>query len=134
MLRGCKKNNVCSAMNFSIDFVYIIVGSRHEKIFYRHTTNARTCTQIRVCLVLAVRTVDSQVRARAAVRMNPTTVFLTTLIMFPTRDEGDLGFSADPVGVGVDVPLLVPTVSLEPVGGISPNLHGYIIGTSLRAD
>ena len=29
---------------------------------------------------------------------------------------------------------LVPTISLEPVDGIPPNLPGYIIGTSLRAD
>ena len=28
----------------------------------------------------------------------------------------------------------VPTISLEPVGGIPPNLPGYIIGPSLRAD
>ena len=27
----------------------------------------------------------------------------------------------------------VPTISLEPVDGIPPNLSGYIIGTSLRA-
>ena len=29
---------------------------------------------------------------------------------------------------------LVSTISLEPVNGIPPNLPGYIIGTSLRAD
>ena len=29
---------------------------------------------------------------------------------------------------------LVPMISLEPVDGIPPNLSGYIIGTSLRAD
>ena len=39
------------------------------------------------------------------------------------------GFSADPVGI----PLLVCMISLESVCGISPNLHGYIIRTSLRA-
>ena len=48
----------------------------------------------------------------------------------------------DPVGVGVGVgisvsnsiPILVPTVSLEPVGGNAINLFGYFIRTSLRAD
>ena len=29
---------------------------------------------------------------------------------------------------------LAPTISLEPVDGIPPNLPGYIIGTNLRAD
>ena len=29
--------------------------------------------------------------------------------------------------------VLVPTISLEPVDGIPPNLPGCIIGTSLRA-
>ena len=29
--------------------------------------------------------------------------------------------------------ILVPTISLEPVDGIPPNLPGYIIGASLRA-
>ena len=29
---------------------------------------------------------------------------------------------------------LVPTISLEPVDGIPPNVPGYITGTSLRAD
>ena len=29
---------------------------------------------------------------------------------------------------------LVPTISLESMKGISSNLHGYIIGNSLRAD
>ena len=43
---------------------------------------------------------------------------------------GHIGFSADPVGVGV--PLLVPTISLERMGGLSLNLYGYIVGTSLR--
>ena len=44
----------------------------------------------------------------------------------PTRGEGGhTGFGADPVCVGVGVPFLVPTISLEPMSGISPNLHGY---------
>ena len=29
---------------------------------------------------------------------------------------------------------LVCTISLKAIDGISPNLHGYIIGTSLRVD
>ena len=40
------------------------------------------------------------------------------------------GSSVDPIGV----PLFVCMISLEPVYGISLNLHGYIIRTSLRAD
>ena len=51
------------------------------------------------------------------------------------RGGGHIGFSADPigvgvrvgVGVGVSVPFLLPTISYLPLGGISPNLHGYII-------
>ena len=61
---------------------------------------------------------------------------MINIIMSPTKcEEGHIGFSADPVGVGarVGVTELVPTVSLEPVDGIPPNLPGYIIGTSLRA-
>ena len=30
--------------------------------------------------------------------------------------------------------LSVCTISLEPMNGMSPNLHGYTIGTSLRDD
>ena len=53
----------------------------------------------------------------------------------PTTGEGaHTGFSGDPIGIGVDVLLLVPVVSIEPIGGSSPNLHGYIIRASLRAD
>ena len=45
----------------------------------------------------------------------------------------------DPVSVGVgvgisvsnNISILVPTVSLEPVGGNAINLHGYIIRTSI---
>ena len=44
-------------------------------------------------------------------------------------ETGRIGFIVDPVAVF----FLVHTISLEPVGGISPNLNGYIIGTSLRA-
>ena len=49
----------------------------------------------------------------------------------PKVRGGHICFSADSIGVGAR--LLLPRISLEPVGGISPNLHGYIIGTSLRA-
>ena len=45
----------------------------------------------------------------------------------PQVKEGHTGF-------GVDVPLLVCRISLEPVCGISPNLQGYIVGTNSRAD
>ena len=50
---------------------------------------------------------------------------------------GHTGFTADPLGVGVGVdvgvPELAPMISLEPMNGISPNLHGYISGTGLKA-
>ena len=36
---------------------------------------------------------------------------------------GNTGFSVDPIGVGVDIPLLVCRISLEPGCRISPNLH-----------
>ena len=53
----------------------------------------------------------------------------------PITGEGaHIGFSGDPIGICVGVLLLVPVVSIEPVGGSSPNLHGYIIRASLRAD
>ena len=50
----------------------------------------------------------------------------------PTLEvRGHTGFRADPVGVGVrvgiGVPLLVPTISLEPMGRISTNLHCNLI-------
>ena len=45
---------------------------------------------------------------------------------------GHIVFSADPVGVPLRV--YVPMIFLEPMGGISPNLHGYLIRISLRAD
>ena len=48
----------------------------------------------------------------------------------PTKVRGDIDFIVDPICVT----LLVPKISLELVAGISPNLHGYIVGTSLRAD
>ena len=51
---------------------------------------------------------------------------------------GHTGFSMAPIGVsnhaGIWVPVLAPMISFEPIGEISSNLHGYIIGTSLRAD
>ena len=48
----------------------------------------------------------------------------------------------DPVGVGfrvgagisISIPDLVSMVSAEPICGISPNLHAYIIGASLGVD
>ena len=64
------------------------------------------------------------------------------MIMSPYKGEGgNIGFSVDPVGVGVRVSVGVRVtdsctldISLEPVDGIPPNLPGYIIGTNLRAD
>ena len=51
--------------------------------------------------------------------------------MSPAKGKGGhIGFSADPVCAGVSVPFLVAEIYLEP---ISPNLHGYISRTSLRA-
>ena len=66
-------------------------------------------------------------------------IFLSTIIMSPTKGEGD-------ILVSVRIPLelasvsasarqnLVPTISLEPVDRIRPNLPIYIIRTILRAD
>ena len=52
----------------------------------------------------------------------------------PTIGEGGLtSFSADP-GHRRWRDSLVSTISLESTGGILPDLHGYIIGTSQRAD
>ena len=77
------------------------------------------------------------------------THFLLGLIVFgkllcpPTNgEEEDIGFSANNVGVGVHVAIGVglgigvgmTNSSFEPVDGIPPTLHGYIIGTSFRAD
>ena len=53
-----------------------------------------------------------------------------TLIMSLRGEGGHIGFSVDPVDIGIGIPLLVPMISLEPMGEISPNLHGYIIRTS----
>ena len=37
-----------------------------------------------------------------------------------TKGEGGhIGFSAGPVGVCVDIPLVITTISLEPMGGVS---------------
>ena len=59
--------------------------------------------------------------------------------MSSTKGEGrHIGFSADPVGVGVRVGVGVSdsctTISLEPGDEIPPYLPGYIIWTCLRAD
>ena len=48
-------------------------------------------------------------------------------------DFGDLDLIFKVTG-GHKWQFLVPTISLEPMDGISPNLHGYINGTSLRAE
>ena len=52
--------------------------------------------------------------------------------MSPTKGEGGhINFSADP-GRRRRRDSLVSTIFLESMGGILPNLHGYIIGTSQR--
>ena len=56
----------------------------------------------------------------------------TFRIIFPTKGEGGhIGFSADPVGFGdgvcVGVDRFVPTISLEEIDGVPPNLSGYIL-------
>ena len=54
------------------------------------------------------------------------------LVCPPTKGEGvHISFSADPWRRRDS---LVSTISLESMGGILPDLHGYIIGTSQRAD
>ena len=55
----------------------------------------------------------------------------------PTKVRWDILISAWILLVSASVSasqILVPTISLEPVDGIQPNLPGYIIRTSLRAD
>ena len=47
------------------------------------------------------------------------------------RGGGHISFSADPVRRRDS---LVSTISLESMDEILPDLHGYIIGTSQRAD
>ena len=54
----------------------------------------------------------------------------------PTKGEGGhitSSFSGDP-GHWCRRDKFVSTILLESVGGILPDLHGYIIGTSQRAD
>ena len=46
-----------------------------------------------------------------------------------TQGKGALVFGADPVVVASERQLLVCTISNEPVGGFSPNSHGYNIWT-----
>ena len=54
--------------------------------------------------------------------------------MSPTKGEGGhISFSADP-GRRHWRDSLVSTISLESMGGVLPDSHGYIIGTSQRAD
>ena len=54
--------------------------------------------------------------------------------MSPTKGEvGHISFSADP-GRRRRRDSWVSTISLESMGGILPDLHEYIIGTSKRAD
>ena len=57
---------------------------------------------------------------------------------FHQGEGGHTSFSEDPDGVSIcvsiGVTILVGTISLELVLGIPPNLHGYIFGSSLRAD
>ena len=60
--------------------------------------------------------------------------FINLLIMSPTKGEvGHISFSADP-GRRRRRDSWVSTISLESMGGILPDLHEYIIGTSQRAD
>ena len=49
----------------------------------------------------------------------------------PQKVRGDISFRADP---GRRRDKFVSIISLESVGGIFPGLHGYITGTSQRAD
>ena len=52
------------------------------------------------------------------------------LLCPPTKcEEGHISFSADP-GRQRRRDSLVSTIFLESMGGILPDLHGYIIGTS----
>ena len=54
------------------------------------------------------------------------------ILCTPTKGEGGhISVSAD---LGRRRDSLVSTISLESIGGILPDLHGYIIGTSQRAD
>ena len=54
--------------------------------------------------------------------------------MSPTKGErGHISFSADPRRRRRR-DKIVSTIFLESVGGILPDVHGYIIGTSQRAD
>ena len=48
--------------------------------------------------------------------------------------KGGIIVSVQIPGVGVTVCINVSTIFLESMGGILPDLHGYIIGTSQRAD
>ena len=55
-------------------------------------------------------------------------------VMSPTKGVcvgGHISFSADP---GRRRDSLVSIISLESMGGILPDLHGYIIWTSQRVD
>ena len=54
--------------------------------------------------------------------------------MSPTKDEGGhISFIADP-GRRRRRDKFLSTIFLESVGGILPDLHGYITGTSQRVD
>ena len=61
---------------------------------------------------------------------------MISLIMYhfaPTKGEGDILVSVR-ISLALATQILVPTIPLESVSGILPNLQGYIIRTSLRAD
>ena len=59
---------------------------------------------------------------------------LQIFLCSPTTGEGGhISFSADP-GRQCRRDSLVSTISLESIGGILPDLLGYIIGTSQKAD
>ena len=63
-----------------------------------------------------------------------TDILFIYFIMSPTKGErGHISFSVDPV-CRRQRDKFVSTIFLESVGGILPDLHGYIIGTSQRAD
>ena len=54
-------------------------------------------------------------------------------LFFTKGEGGHTSFSADP-GRPRRRDSMVSTISLESMGGILQDLHGYIIGTSQRAD
>ena len=61
---------------------------------------------------------------------------MISLIMYhytPTKGQGDILVSVR-ISLALATQILVPTISLESVNGILPNLHGYCVGANVRAD